>query len=178
MKTGGGGHTISQPSHDHYQFLVGLELADQKTKAVLATSRKVRVRATLIVRNCSLIVSVLLLYLGVQIGARLEFNENVQIASQKAAWIATTIIMPKIDGPCQDWQRLLSTVARCTMLYMTPIWVEAMVIKTNTHSLAFCAGFLYGFVQYRNAAHWTCGGRMVQNTLSREGCQKTLLSCF
>ena len=64
---------------------VGLQLADHKTETVLITSRKKRETITLRVGNQEIHSQSSLRYLGVQVDARLRFEEHLQICSDKAA---------------------------------------------------------------------------------------------
>lgn len=115
----------------------GLQLADHKTEAVLVTSRKVRETITLRVGRCEIRSQPSLRYLGVQIDARLRFDEHLRIASSKAGAVCNALarIMPNIGGPRQARRKLLSSVVTSVMLYAAPIWSAATVVPAYVRKM-------------------------------------------
>ncbi|KAH8285231.1 hypothetical protein KR054_006549, partial [Drosophila jambulina] len=118
-------------------FSVGLQLAPQKTEAVLASSRK-RVEVAMIrVGDIIIRSSRAITYLGVIIDTRLSFHEHLAHASSKAIISVRAVdrLMLNNRGPRQATRLLLSGVARATMLYAAPIWSHAMATPAYSRGL-------------------------------------------
>lgn len=115
----------------------GLQLADHKTEAVLVTSRKVRETITLRVGGCEICSQPSLRYLGVQLDARLRFDDHLRIVSAKAGAVCNALarIMPNIGGPRQARRKLLSTVVTSVMLYAAPIWSAAAAVPSYVRQM-------------------------------------------
>ncbi|XP_070144935.1 uncharacterized protein [Drosophila kikkawai] len=79
----------------------GLSLAEQKTEAVLISSRKVVEKAQL---------------------------QEYAAAKASKATAAISRMMANTRGPRQHSRRLISTVVTSTLLYAAPIWSEAMLV--------------------------------------------------
>ena len=107
---------------------VGLHLADHKTEVVLVTGRKTRETITLAIGECDVESQGSLRYLGVQIDAKLRFDEHIRIVSQRASRVMNALarIMPNTGGPRQSRRRLLSTVTSSILLYAAPTWATAL----------------------------------------------------
>lgn len=110
----------------------GLQLADHKTEVVLVTSRKATETITISVGGCDIPSQPSLRYLGVQLDARLRFDEHLQSVSSKAGTICNALarIMPNIGGPSHDRRKLLSSVVTSVMMYAAPIWWEATAVSS------------------------------------------------
>ena len=115
----------------------GLQLADHKTEAVLVTSRKNREVITLRVGGSEILSQPSLRYLGVQVDARLRFDEHLQIASAKAGAVLNALarIMPNIGGPRQARRKLLTSVVTSVMLYAAPIWSAATAVPAHMRQM-------------------------------------------
>ncbi|KAH8310009.1 hypothetical protein KR059_003391, partial [Drosophila kikkawai] len=110
----------------------GLQLASQKTEAVLVSSRKKVEVATIRVCGASIRSSRAIKYLGVMIDTRLSFREHLGYASSKAttAVRAVSRIMLNHRGPKQASRKLLSSVVTAQILYAAPVWAEAASVKS------------------------------------------------
>ena len=119
-------HTISE-----WMKNAGLELAEQKTEAVLITSRRKRETIKIQVGRYEVESKPSLKYLGVIIDARLNYAAHIEYVCQKASNVRIAIerMMPNVGGPKQMKRRLISTVIRSLILYGAPIWSEALKTK-------------------------------------------------
>ena len=110
----------------------GLNLAAEKTEAVLIARTKKRKYATFTVEDKK-IRPVDTINLGVTIDARLTFKEHLRNAGLKASEVARALasIMPNIGGPKQPRRSLFSTMVTSVILYGAPIWAKAMISHTS-----------------------------------------------
>ena len=111
---------------------VGLRMAEHKTEAVLVTGRKVKEDITLNVGGSKIASQQSLRYLGVQIDARLHFDEHLRVACEKASRMASALarIMPNVGGPSQSSRRLFSGAVNSMLLYAAPIWAHALGVQS------------------------------------------------
>lgn len=132
-------YTANKAVHTIRKWLasVGLQLADNKTEVVLVTSRKVRETITLTVGEHDITSLPSLRYLGIQIDARLRFDEHLENISEKAGGVANSLsrIMPNVGGPRQQRRKLLMSVVSSVLLYAAPIWAQAMEVKSYARSV-------------------------------------------
>jgi len=132
-------YTANKAIYNIRQFLasVGLQLADHKTEVILVTSRKIRETITLTVGGHDITSQPSLRYLGVQIDARLRFDEHLKNTGGKAGGVANLLsrLMPNIGGPKQSRRKLLASVVNSVILYAAPIWSKAMEVKSYARSV-------------------------------------------
>ncbi|XP_070141062.1 uncharacterized protein [Drosophila kikkawai] len=110
----------------------GLSLAEQKTEAVLISSRKIVEKVNFRVGSTTIESSPTVKYLGVLIDHRLNYKCHLEYAAAKAskATAAISRMMANTRGPRQHSRRLISTVVTSTLLYAAPIWSEAMLVAS------------------------------------------------
>uniref|UniRef100_A0A0A1WPA4 Putative 115 kDa protein in type-1 retrotransposable element R1DM n=1 Tax=Zeugodacus cucurbitae TaxID=28588 RepID=A0A0A1WPA4_ZEUCU len=109
-----------------------LQLAGQKTEAVLITSRKKVENITLNIDGYNIPTKQSLKYLGVVIDTRLSYKTHIEKACEKAARVTAAIsrMMANIGGPSQNKRALLAKASQSVLLYAAPIWGPAMQINT------------------------------------------------
>lgn len=110
----------------------GLKLAEQKSEAVLISSRK-RVETVIIrVGTTAIRTKPAIKYRGVMIDHRLSYKHHLDYVSRKAAKATTSIsrIMTNTNGPKQRSRRLIAGVVSSIMLYGCSIWAHAMNVAS------------------------------------------------
>ena len=105
----------------------GLELAVQKTEAVLISARREKKQITLRIGEHEIRSQEAIRYLGVLIDTRLSYKQHLLSVSNKAEKVngALARILPNIGGPQGEKRRLISTVIDSIILYAAPIWANA-----------------------------------------------------
>lgn len=104
----------------------GLELAPQKTEAVVLTRKKKYDVPELVVEGHAVSIKNSIRYLGVELDTRLSFTAHVSTASRKAAETARAVarLLPNVGGPSSSKRALLGTVVNSKILYAAPVWAE------------------------------------------------------
>lgn len=111
-----------------------LELAAEKTEAMLITGRKKIKRAVNITcRGRTFNPSNSLKYLGVLIDKNITWIPHLQQMSARANQTASTLLklMPRNSGPNQKSRKLLYSVVISIALYGAPVWAEGLKYKRN-----------------------------------------------
>lgn len=111
----------------------GLEMAVQKTEAVLVTKRRSYRMPRLVIGGVAIDWRRCLTYLGVEVDRGLSFGQHVDRVSRKAAAVAGNLsrLMPNVGGPREGKRRLYASVIHSILLYAAPAWVDAMAKKTS-----------------------------------------------
>ena len=116
----------------------GLELAVQKTEAVLITDKRVFTPPTLMLEGQKVPWKKSLRYLGIQLDSSLRYADHVIRTTDNAATAAAILgrLMPNIGGPRESKRRILNTVVHSKILYAAEIWAEAVSKKYLRQKLA------------------------------------------
>lgn len=105
---------------------LSLELAPQKTEAVLLTKRRKLTPITFNLKGTTIALSKAVKYLGVWLDTKLSFVEHVNQTIIKVEKTTTALanLMPNIGGPRASKRKILSSVAHSQVLYGAPIWYK------------------------------------------------------
>lgn len=115
-----------------------LQLAPEKTEAVMLLSRRGDENPSLHIRQHQIAFSQTAKYLGVHLQRHLSGTQHVKKVAKKAADVAASIarILPRTYGATEAQRRVLATAAESVALYAAPIWSEmALKYQINRDSL-------------------------------------------
>ncbi|CAD7093684.1 unnamed protein product [Hermetia illucens] len=114
-----------------------LDLADEKTEAVLITNRRKNNTVTIQVGNREVVSKSVVKYLGVMIDAKLSFKGHLDYAREKAANASSSLarMMPNVGGPKYSCRLLIAGVVRSILLYAAPVWAEALNHAVNRRKI-------------------------------------------
>lgn len=106
----------------------GLDMAVQKTEAVLVTRRKKFEWPRLEIDGQEVAWMKSMTYLGVVIDRQLSFGAHVNAAAIKGLEAAGTMakLMPNVRGPREKKRRLIATSTMSRIMYAAPAWQGAM----------------------------------------------------
>lgn len=112
---------------------IELNLAVQKTEAVMLTSRKGYTRPSFKLGEQTIEVQRSVRYLGVLMDSSLTFIEHAKSAGAKAMRTTNALsrILPNIGGPSPAKRKLLAGVVRSQLLYAAPTWASAVVKREH-----------------------------------------------
>lgn len=109
----------------------GLELALQKTEAIVFTKKNKRNTMTVEYLQHSFASSRCVKYLGVFFDPRLHFQEHAIQAAKRASEAGRYLsqILPNLRGATQKTRRVLATVVTSRLLYGAPIWSRTLTSR-------------------------------------------------
>lgn len=107
---------------------VGLNLALQKSEAMVITNRRHHNQLTIDISGTQINAGQNLKYLGLQFDQKLSFTEHAKLTAAKANTAVQKLsrILPNISATKQAKRTLLSSVVHSLLLYGAPIWAERM----------------------------------------------------
>ncbi|CAH1720584.1 uncharacterized protein LOC114127744 [Aphis gossypii] len=107
---------------------LGLEIATNKTKAVMFTHKYKFELPELMMCGHKIPLSFEMTYQGVTIDNTLLFKSHVSKSAAKAEKIGSQLarLMPNVGGPREDRRRHLSIVVHSELLYDAPAWAHTM----------------------------------------------------
>jgi len=113
----------------------GLELALQKTEAIVFTNKNVRNTMTVEFPPFRFESSKSVKYLGVHFDQKLRFAHHAELAAKRAVEAANhlTRILPNLRGAKQKTRRVLATVVTSRLLYGAPIWKSTITAGAMGH---------------------------------------------
>lgn len=108
-----------------------LELAPQKTEAVLLTKKRKLERISFELLGNNITPQKVIKYLGVWLDRKLAFYEHVSKAIEKADRTVSALskLMPNVGGPRASKRRVLASVVNSQLLYGAPVWRTAIENK-------------------------------------------------
>ncbi|KAI5703571.1 hypothetical protein M8J75_013476 [Diaphorina citri] len=109
----------------------GLELAPEKSEAVLLIGRKSCGPVHIHLNGAEIPLSDNVKYLGVILDRRLSFKQHVDYVTKKAMARVEALqkIMPRQGGATYMRRKLLNSVVESTILYASPVWSRAVEVK-------------------------------------------------
>lgn len=107
---------------------LGLQIAAEKTEAVLFTDRYKYAIPNIAVAGTPIKLAEEMTYLGIVIDRRCLFQRHMEKASQKAEQIGAGLArpMPNIGGPRESRRWLLASVVHSVLLYGAPSWAHTL----------------------------------------------------
>lgn len=109
----------------------GLQLAAEKTEAIVLTNKRVRNEISVRCGGFTIESKPSIKYLGVQVDKKLKFTKHAELAADRAAEAAKHLgyLMPNMGGPREKSRRLLTSVTTSRLLYAAPFWSDTMSVK-------------------------------------------------
>lgn len=107
----------------------GLDVAIEKTEAIVLTRRNVRNTMQLRFQGHTINSQSSLSYLGMQLNSRCDFREHAELVTKRAAETCRRLqsLLPNAKGPRQMKRRLLAWVVLSRLLYGAPFWFRTIV---------------------------------------------------
>jgi len=107
-----------------------LQLAPEKTEAVLLTRRKRLGETVFKLEGTEVVPAASVKYLGVWLDKGLTFGEHIRRAVETAGKTASALsrLMPNTGGPAASKRRVLAQVVLSQVLYAAPIYAPAMEV--------------------------------------------------
>ena len=114
-------------SIDRWMQENGLQVAPQKSEAVVLTNKWAYQDPTFILGGQQIPVKSSMRYLGVQLDTRLNFGAHIRLVTAAARRTVSALgrLMPNVQGPSACRRRLLMSVAHSKLLYASPVWALA-----------------------------------------------------
>jgi len=111
----------------------GLELAIDKTEAIMLTNRNKHNKMTIRCGQYSFQSVRCVKYLGVQLDSRLHFYQHGEYAAARSAEACRQLIqiLPNLRGPRQRTRKLLATVVTSRLLYGAPFWFPSITAEAT-----------------------------------------------
>jgi len=112
---------------------LGLQIAAEKSEAVLFTWRYKYAVPEIKVCGTSINIADQMTYLGVVIDRSCLFKAHMKMAAQKAQQVGGRLarLMPNIGGPRETTRRLLTSVVNSVLLYGAPSWAHTLDLATR-----------------------------------------------
>ncbi|CAI6367559.1 unnamed protein product [Macrosiphum euphorbiae] len=109
----------------------GLELAMEKTEAIMLTNRNKHNIMTVRCGQYSFPSVKCVKYLGVQLDSRLHFSQHGEHAAARASEACRQLIqiLPNLRGPRQRRRKVLATVVTSRLLYGAPFWLPSITAE-------------------------------------------------
>lgn len=127
-----------------------LELAHEKTEAIIITNRRVKIEFSL--NNHTIVPAKTVKYLGMYIDRNLQFSSHIRLSCVKAEKCirAVTCLLGNTYGPPSQKRRVLAHACQSILLYGAPLWAKGLRIERNrqlvlktqrTMAVRICMGY-------------------------------------
>lgn len=116
---------------------LGLEVAREKTEAVMLSSSNRVKRVTISVGGTDITTAESIKYLGVHISRNGRMGHHIKEAGKKSTSLTGAIcgLMPLKEGPRSTARKILATAAQGALLYAAPCWVKELRYGTYRDAL-------------------------------------------
>jgi hypothetical protein len=104
-----------------------LQLAVEKTEAILFTNRRKFKPPTFRLRGVEIKVASTLKYLGIWFDGKLSFREHFRKVAEKATRVVGRLsrLMSNLGGPKEARRRMMLSAATSVLLYGAPVWADS-----------------------------------------------------
>lgn len=115
-----------------------LKLATEKTELLIITGKHIPLEVDMRVLSGTITTSRSIKYLGLKLDSRLNFNDQLEQATTKAAQATASLsrLMANVGGPISSKRKLIMATTQSILLYGCEIWADALKAEYRRNMLA------------------------------------------